>query len=345
MLRRELFKLGLALTPAPVLSGGDAGPTQPRAAEGGVSVPPVTWAGVQRFVPQFYGSQTTLPGVYPNMSGANPGIDLANGSANWRIDNQDGVLRFLRSGGRPVAELDMATGSFTVSGGGVFDTFAVGSTPSPRLPSTSVLTIDGSTFTEGTPAQDKVGSSLTVTFKGGFDNERRWGQGNPGFIFGANDFVVSGGRRGDIAGITDFIGRLSEVHQFTPGATLTTLTGLQAESTSEATATGSTTQLVKSLQVIGPRVRGGTVVEAYSAYLTAPSVSGTGVISGANETLHVEGRTNLDGDTRIGGTLTLAGPPVATTAAGGAAEPLPPAPAGYLTVVIDGQARKLPYYA
>jgi hypothetical protein len=270
------------------------------------------------------------------MAGTTPGIDLADGRSNWRIDNHQGVLRFLKSGVSEVFVIDMQ-GNLASSGSGHFDTLGVGGTASPRRPLTADLFLDGSTFDADTPKADKVGSALTVTFKGGFGSEVALGQGNPGFLFGANDFIVSGSDEGDVAGIQDLIGRLSEVHQYTPQATLNTLTGLQAEAATEASASGSVTQQVKSLQVIGPRIRGGRVVDAYSAYLTAPSISGDGQIGGRNETLHVEGTTNLDGQLAIGA-------PTGPSATPGRGAPLPPTPEGYVTIIIDGAPRKVPYY-
>jgi hypothetical protein len=259
-----------------------------------------TWPGTQRFVSTFGGGQSTASGTYPTSGGGNPGIEFATGTSNWRIDNSGGTLRFLQAGIKTVTSLDF-TGRLATRLVEC-DLMAVGSNTSPRHLMPIGLTMDGSTFTGATPNADKVAQPLAVTFKGGFANEVALGQVNPGWLWGANDFVVTGTASGDLAGIEDLMSRLTEVHCYAPGAALNTLTGLQCEAAMDSP--GGTAVNVYALRVIGSRIRNGTVTNAYGAYITEPSLDG-GSVTGIRRSLHVDGSTLFNGTTAVNGSFTV----------------------------------------
>jgi hypothetical protein len=157
------------------------------------------------------------------------------------------------------------TGAKTFSGGVEFYAPA-----GSRLPIAQFLTMDGSTL-GATGLFDKVASSLTVTFEGGFSGEAGYGASSPTFLFGANDYILTGTVAGDIAGITDLYGRLSETHHRTSGATLTNQKTLVTEC---QVATGATTTNAWGLHVLA--VGGaGTIGTAYGAQIDSPTTGTT----------------------------------------------------------------------
>jgi hypothetical protein len=295
-----------------------------------------TWTGLQRFTSTAGGGQTAASGTYLSSGSGNPGIEFANGTSNWRIDNSGGELRFLEASVAVVATLDFG-GKLSTSYVQT-DRLAVGSTSSPRHVVPIAVTMDGSTFNGSTPLADKVAHPLTVVFKGGFSAESGYVLDNPGWLWGANDFVITGQASGDLAGIADLMARLTEVHCNAPGAALNTLTGLQAEAAINAEAVGATAGNVHSLRVIRPRIRGGTATNAYGLFITAAEITGSGSITGNNISLFVDGPTQLDG------TLTLSSITSTSSATAGVASALPATPQGYITVNINGTNRKIPYY-
>lgn len=294
------------------------------------------WIGTQQFTSTFGGDQSTAAGTYPTSGGGNPGIEFANGTTNWRIDNSSGTLRFLEAGIATVASLDL-DGLFITSGV-ITSSLGVGSEFSARNPSPVAVTIDGSTL-DGTHLGDKVGHALTAVFEGGFSAEGGRGLVNPGWLWGANDFVVSGTTSGDLAGIQDLQGRLTEVHCQSPSATLNTLTGQQVEAKVSSTATSATVVDMYSLRVVGPRVDNGVVTNAYGLLVTQPTTTGSGSITTTNKALFVGGDTQLDG------ALTLSSITTTTSASAGGASALPATPAGYVTINVGGTNRKIAYYA
>lgn len=258
------------------------------------------WGALQRFTAQHYATQATELGVYPSTQGTtNAGIDLAVGTSAWRIDNNNGTLRFVQASVKNVASLtfDGRLGVPNV----VTSKLGVGGEGSPRNPLPFAVTIDGSTFTSATPPGDKVAHALTVTARGSFTNEAAWGMGNPGFLWGANDFVISGSNAGDLAGLADFWSRLTEVHLNAPGATLNTLVGLEAEAAIGSTAVGAVVQSVFALRAVGPRIRGGTAVNAYGLWASQPTIEGAGAITGKRLAIRAEGPTELNGSLGVVG--------------------------------------------
>jgi hypothetical protein len=307
---------------------------------GGVSLAASnTWTGNQRFTNTFGGDQTSPAGTYPSSGGGNPGIEFANGTSNWRIDNSGGSLRFLKASVGSAVTFDFS-GNINTTGKVNCSSLGINSETSPRHPTPFLIDMDGSTFVTGvTPLADKVAHALTVTFKGGFSAEASRGLANPGWLWGANDFIISGSASGDLAGIQDLQGRLTEVHCNAPSAALNTLTGQQVEANVGSTATGANIVNAWALRVIGTRVNGGTVQNAYGALIEQPTISGTGSITGTNKALFVAGNTQLDG------TLTLSSIATTTSASSGGASALPGTPAGYMTIQVGGTNRKVPYYA
>lgn len=305
-------------------------------AAGGVA----TWAGTQRFTAALYGDQSTPQGVYPSVDGGVPGINLADGTNDWRLDNNAGSLRFLKAGVASVATLDFA-GTFTTKSL-VGTTVNAGKTPVPRQPNGYFITYDGAGFTSASPA-DKVALPLTVTFKGGFANETGWSMPNASFLFGANDFIVTGTAGGDVAGITDLFGRLTEVHLQTPSAAVVALVGHQSESNIAPSAVGSSVATMFSHRVLGPRVHAGTVANATSLFVGAPVVDGTGAVSGTSRALHVDGDSYLKGNTIVQGTLQL-DLSTASSASPGVGFAPPSNVDGYLVVQVQGSSKRIPFY-
>jgi hypothetical protein len=143
-----------------------------------------------------------------------------------------------------------------------------------RQPSASNVVIDGSTLSAAGPL-DKVGSTNSVTFQGGFSGETGYGASNPGFLFGANDFIVTGTTSGDGAGVSNMWARLTEVHYRVPNGAITNLYGLVAQSNVDATATGATVAgWLASLYATAPKnLSGATVANAASFYVDSPAAS------------------------------------------------------------------------
>lgn len=147
-----------------------------------------------------------------------------------------------------------------------------GAEPSQRLPINFSTTMDGSALTNEQPV-DKVVFQNTVTIKGDFTNETTWAMPSASHIFGANDFVVTGSAAGDAAGITNIYGRLSEVHVYAPGRTMSQITAFQTEAHIEASATGTNVTSLVAIQVKAPRnAGGGTLTNAYGIKIESPTV-------------------------------------------------------------------------
>jgi hypothetical protein len=90
---------------------------------------------------------------------------------------------------------------------------------------------------------------------------------DPTFLFGRDNYVLTGKASGDISGITNFIGAIDEAHLRTPNATLTSVTGLQTHADIDATATGATVTSIFSLAAMSPaNTAGATVTKAYGIY-------------------------------------------------------------------------------
>lgn len=149
----------------------------------------------------------------------------------------------------------------------------VGAEGSQRIPVNFSRTLDGSTLTNANPA-DKVMMQNSVTIKGDFTNETTWGMSSASFVFGANDFVVTGSAAGDATGIRNIFARLSEVHVYAPGRTLDQVVGFQTEAHVEASATGTNVTALVGVQVKAPRNAGGGVLtNAYGVKIESPTTA------------------------------------------------------------------------
>lgn len=150
----------------------------------------------------------------------------------------------------------------------------VGTEAAPRIPFAVTQVIDGSTLTTD-GLGNKVGSQLNVIFQGGFSAEAGYGAPDPGFLFGANDFFLTGTSAGAVAGVSDFWGRLSEVHLRTPGASINNTYGLIGESNIDASAVGaSITGWMVSIKGGAPVNNAGiTVANAATLHLSSPAPS------------------------------------------------------------------------
>jgi hypothetical protein len=126
------------------------------------------------------------------------------------------------------------------------------------------------------------------------------------FLFGANDFFVTGSSAGDLAGIDNLFGRLMEVHLQTPGATLGTIKATSSEAAIEASANGSTIGTV-----IGHHVKAvankstSTIANAYGMFIEGAAPANTTTAYA----LYIDG----GGKTKFTGPTTLAGTAAADT--------------------------------
>lgn len=162
-------------------------------------------------------------------------------------------------------EMEVITGGKAFRGPVIFYA-AAGS----RMPVSQYLTIDGSTFgAEG--LVDKVASSLTVEFSGGYTGEAGFGASSANFLFGANDYILTGDASGDIAGITELYGRLTETHHRTPGATLNNQKTIVTECKVHAGATSTMAWGLHVLAVGGE----GDIGTAYGAQIDSPITGAT----------------------------------------------------------------------
>lgn len=153
--------------------------------------------------------------------------------------------------------------------------FGVGASPSQRIPINLTVNMNGSLLTKANNA-DKVALCNTVTFSGDFSNEATWGMSSASFVFGANDFITTGSTAGDLTGIFSIYGRLSEVHIYSPGRSLTQVIALQAEAHVEASARATNVTSLMGLQVKAPRNEGGGVVTtAYGIKVESPTTGAT----------------------------------------------------------------------
>lgn len=268
-------------------------------------------SAVKRFTGQFFGNQATLQGVYPSAQGAtNAGLDLATGTSNWRIDNDNGKLRFLLAS---VAEkLSITATNMVVRVGLTAPMLGISGhgANNPRQPVGFNLTMNGPTLTDPAHAKvDKVAQVLAVTATGDYTPEFSNGSQTPGFLWAANDFFWTGTAAGDIKGIKDLWSRLTEVHLRAPGADLNTIVGFQAEANISVAAAAARAKVASIFagRFIGPRLNGAAdVTNAYTVYITAPSVdaaAGGTAPTGVSEALHVDGKTTINGDVQVTGGL------------------------------------------
>lgn len=192
-----------------------------------------------------------------------------------------------RAGHKTKATLDAAygglgtanawSGTQTFNGGAKAATLGIGNGASGllRQPNNSNVLIDGSTLSAtGASGIDKVGSVNAVTFRGGFSNEASYGSSNPSFLWGANDFVTTGTASGDVAGITEFWGRLTETHLNVPGASISDQYGLVGQTNVDSAATGATISgWLASIRATPPSVTatGTTIANAASIYSPGPA--------------------------------------------------------------------------
>lgn len=164
----------------------------------------------------------------------------------------------------------------------------------PRQPFQVNNVIDGSTLDGTTFGSDKVGFVLDVTFKGGFSAEAGFGVADPAFLFGADDFIITGTAAGDLAGISDLFARISEAHLRTPAASLAHLTGIQGQANVDAAATISGgAYAVKGIAAV--TVTGATVGDLFSVYAQAPTVAGGSTVTRARA-LFADGMSQFTGD-------------------------------------------------
>ena len=170
----------------------------------------------------------------------------------------------------------------------------VGTPPVLRMPNTANVTIDGSTLSAVSNGADKVGQQNTVTFKGGFTGEAGFGASNPGWVWGANDFIITGSVSGDMAGINDVCGRLTEVHVNAPGAALSTVRALMVEAHLEASAVGGSITSLYGIHILAPH-NGGTIGTAYGLCIESP------VLATANFALKTNGTAPIS----FGGDVSL----------------------------------------
>lgn len=193
----------------------------------------------------------------------------------------DTVRAVTPAGLKAVADTKVAlTGDQTIAGAKTYSTgvkvarLAVGNhiLTDARQPAGINVVINGSTL-PATPLTNKTGDLTAVTFLGGFTNEAGFGVTDPGFLFGANDYIITGTTAGDMAAVTNFWGRLSETHLRTPGASLTNMYGLTGQANIESEATGATiTGWMAAVQANGPRnTPGASVANAAAIYATSPS--------------------------------------------------------------------------
>lgn len=202
------------------------------------------------------------------------------------------------------------TGGLALPGGGI----------NKRAPVNGFVTIDGTTFT-GT-AGDKVGYAFSARIQGGFTTETG---GTAGFVWGANDFIVTGPTAGDVAGLNNLTARETEMHLYTPGASVTSMTGLQVDCKIEASAVGATVTTMKGLYISSVSKDAGTVTTAYGMYIEAPTAGATNYAVLANGAVAIIGplsasATTLTGNfAQSGGTAKFAGLNSASNAQGCAA--------------------------
>lgn len=151
-----------------------------------------------------------------------------------------------------------------------------------RQPFQGNVVLDGTALANHpTPKSNKVGQVNAVRFSGSFVGEGALGMPDPGFGFGANDFVTTGTAAGDGAGMTAYYGRLSEFHVYAPGADVATVKGLAGEANIGPGATDAHVGTLISVEALGPRVRAGNADLAVALRVTAPTTEGAGTIDAA----------------------------------------------------------------
>lgn len=231
----------------------------------------------------------TLPAWTDSPSTATPlnATNLALG--NTAIGDLDSRVTAVETLKAPLAN-PAFTGTLALPGGASGDL---------RLPVNGNITIDGSTLPAGT--SDKVGFANSVVFQGGFSAEAGYGGANPGFLWGANDFVIAEDISGSVAGIGDICARETEVHLYTPAATLNNLKGLQVNCKVEATATGSTVTSMFGVYVSALEAGPATVTNNYGVYIEAP-VGATN-----NHALFVVGSATMIGPLALNGGASVSG--------------------------------------
>lgn len=172
-----------------------------------------------------------------------------------------------------------------------------GASGNPRLPVNGAVTIDGATAKNYPGGGDKVGYAFSAVIKGGFTGDTG---SNPSFAWGANDFVMTGNAAGGVAGLTDLIARETEVHLYTPGASLSNMKGLQVDANIESTATGSTVGSMFGLYVspLSNASTGTTVNNAFGVYIEAPTASATNTYG-----LYVNGASRFVGSATFIGSI------------------------------------------
>lgn len=255
------------------------------------------------------------------------------------ISTSDGVVEALvknTGGAGPLTSAALAAtyapiASPTFTGPGVkMNGLAIGGAVKgqKRTPFIGKVVIDGTTLgNEATDGTHKIGQTNVVTFTGGFTAEASRGVADPTFAWGANDFVITGTNAGDIAGLTNLWGRLSEVHLRSPGTTITDVFGLVGQANVAPEGTGTTvTGWLASLVATGPiNHPGATVANAASLYVTSPAAgAGTNryaIYQGGDAPSRFNGQFTLNAGAVIGGgagTFRVTGAPPPNTQAAAA---------------------------
>lgn len=178
------------------------------------------------------------------------------------------------------------TGSVALPGGGC----------SLRRPVNGGAVVDGNTAR--TLPGDKVAYAFSSKFCGGFVGDTG---GNPTFAWGANDFCTTGKTPGDVDGLDNLTARETELHLYTPGATVGNLKGLQVDCKVEASAVGAVVRTMFGVYVSPVSKDAGTVGTAFGVYIEAPTAGDT------NEALHVVGATSLVGALSVNGAVQIKG--------------------------------------
>lgn len=143
-----------------------------------------------------------------------------------------------------------------------------------RIPVNFAIEMDGSLLTNS-HLSDKVAFQNTVVFKGGFSGEAARALSNPGWLWGANDFIVTETASGAISGIDDMRARLTEVHIGSPNANLNTLYALQVDTEIDSTATSAVVDDMGGLYVKAPNNSAGggvTVTNCATIRFGSPNV-------------------------------------------------------------------------
>lgn len=141
----------------------------------------------------------------------------------WRIHLTPQGQILMGDGSEIPTALSVPSGDNVWSGSNTFEHGLYVNTPGTaalRQPFQTNANIDGSKLT-GSGLLNKAAHALGVNFYGGFTHEGDYpGLPDPYFLFGANDYILTGTSAGDIAGVTNLWGRLTETHNRTPGSDL-----------------------------------------------------------------------------------------------------------------------------